>query len=73
MALYEIRTLMTRHRVSLISHGDFPGDLAAILAARSLLRRGEVFEVWRGEHLVYRIGAPLEYKAPRRKLRRNSK
>jgi len=70
MALYEIRTLMTRHRVSLISYGDFPGDLAAILAARSLLRRNEAFEVWRGTHLVYRIGAPLEYKAPRLKTRR---
>jgi len=60
MALYEIRTLLTRSRVSLISYGDFPSDLAAILAARSLLRRGEAFEVWRGEHLVYRIGAPAE-------------
>jgi len=72
MALYEIRTLMTRSRVSLISYGDFPGDLAAILAARSLLRKGEAFEVWRGEHLVYRICAPMEYRAPL-KVRRDSK
>jgi hypothetical protein len=70
MALYEIRTLMTRSRVSLISYGDFPSDLAAIMAARSLLRGGEAFEVWRGEHLVYRIGAPVEYKPPPPKPRR---
>ena len=73
MALYEIRTLMTRSRVSLISYGDFPSDMAAIMAARSLSRRNEAFEVWRGEHLVYRIGAPMEYKAPRVKLRRDKK
>ena len=54
MALYEIRTLKTRQRVSLISYGDFASDLAAILAARQLARRGEAFEVWRAEKLIYR-------------------
>jgi len=63
MALYEIRTLMTRRRVSLISYGDFPSDLAAILAARSLMRRGEALEVRRGEILVYRIGPAVEWNA----------
>ena len=61
MALYEIRTLMTRRRVSLISYGAFPSDLAAILAARSLMRRGEALEVWRGGTLVYRIGPAIEW------------
>jgi hypothetical protein len=61
MALYEIRTLITRHRTSLISFGDFPGDLAAILAARELMRRGETLEVWRGETLVYRIGPTVDW------------
>ena len=60
MALYEIRTLITRHRTSLISYADFPNDLSAILAARQLMRRSETMEVWRGETLVYRIGPPLE-------------
>ena len=36
MALYEIRTRIGRGRVSLISYGDFPNDLAAIPAAREL-------------------------------------
>ncbi|HUS10947.1 MAG TPA: hypothetical protein VMZ30_10810 [Pyrinomonadaceae bacterium] len=54
MALYEIRTLKTRHRISLISYGDFQSDLAAILAARTLIRSGEALEIWRGEVLVYR-------------------
>src|SRR6187399_694149 len=54
MALYEIRTLKTRHRVSLISYGEFASDIAALLAARQLMRRGEALEVWRGEKLIYR-------------------
>jgi hypothetical protein len=63
MALYEIRTLITPRRPSLISHGEFESDLHAILAARQLLRRKETLEVWRGPTLVYRIGAPQEHKA----------
>jgi hypothetical protein len=70
MALYEIRTLLTRSRVSLISYGDFPGDLAAILAARALLRRGEALEVWREGLLVYRVGPPVEWGAPSLRIRR---
>jgi hypothetical protein len=71
MALYEIRTLITRHRVSLVSYGDFAGDLAAILAARTLLRRGEALEVWRGEILVYRIGPAIDRNPLPLKVRRN--
>ena len=60
MALYEIRTLITRKRTSLISYGEFESDLNAILAARTLLRRGEALEIWRGPTLVYRSGLPQE-------------
>ena len=70
MALYEIRTLLTRSRVSLISYGDFPSDLAAILAARAFMRRGEALEVWRGGLLVYRVGPPVEWSATSLKIRR---
>lgn len=68
MALYEIRTLITRKRTSLISYGEFESDLVAILAARTLLRGGEALELWRGPTLVYRSGLPLELtvsKAPK--------
>jgi hypothetical protein len=64
MALYQIQTLITRHRVSLISYGDFPSDLAAILAARALLRQGEAMEIWRGQDLVYRMGPIAEWARP---------
>ena len=70
MALYEIRTLMTRRRVSLISYGDFPSDLAAILAARNLMRKGEALELWRGVFLVYRIGPAVDWNASPLKERR---
>lgn len=60
MALYEIRTRIGRGRASLISYGDFPNDLAAILAARELMRRGEAIDIWRGESLVYRTGPTIE-------------
>jgi hypothetical protein len=60
MNLYEIRTLITRRRTSLVSYGEFESDLHAILAARQLLRRDEALEVWRGQTLVYRTGAPLD-------------
>jgi len=56
MVLYEIRTLKSRHRTSLIAFGDFKNDLAAILAARGFLRRRETVEVWRGDVLVFRTG-----------------
>lgn len=64
MAFYEIRTMLTRHRTSLISFAELPGDLAAILAARKLLRMGETLEVWRGETLVYRTGPDLRWRGP---------
>ena len=60
MALYEIRTRIGRVRASLISYGDFPNDMAAILAARELMRRGEAIDIWRGESLVYRTGPTIE-------------
>ncbi|HUE66342.1 MAG TPA: hypothetical protein VMO78_18385 [Rhizomicrobium sp.] len=56
MALYEIRTLKTRHQTSLIAFGDFESDLSAILAARQLLRRRETVEVWHGDVLVFCTG-----------------
>jgi hypothetical protein len=56
MALYEIRTLKTQRRTSLIAFGDFKNDLAAILAARGFLRRRETVEVWRGDALIFRTG-----------------
>ena len=70
MALYEIRTLMTRQQISLISYGDFPSDLAAILAARTLIRSGEALEVRRGNILVYRLGPAKERSATSPKVRR---
>ena len=66
MTLYEIRTRIGRGRVSLISYGDFPNDLAAILAARELMRRGEAIEIWRGDSLVYRTGPAVELTRSRR-------
>ena len=54
MALYEIRTMLSRHRTSLVSYGEFASDLSAILGARDLLRAGETVEVWRGDVLVFR-------------------
>lgn len=65
MALYEIRTRIGRGRASLISYGDFPSDLAAILAARDLMRQGEAIDIWRGESLVYRTGPAAELTPPR--------
>jgi len=59
MAFYEIRTLITRQRTSLISFGEFPNDLTAMQAARALARRGETVEVWRGDVLVYRCVATV--------------
>jgi hypothetical protein len=64
MALYEIRTMLTQHRTSLISFGEFSSDLSAILAARELLRMGETLEVWRGETLVYRTGPNVRWGGP---------
>lgn len=56
MALYEIRTMLTQHRTSLVSYGDFPSDAAAILGATDMVRPGEFVEVMRGENLVYKSG-----------------
>jgi hypothetical protein len=63
MAFYEIRTLITRHRTSLVSLGEFPNDLSAILAARDLARNGETVEVWREATLVYRSGSAVRWNA----------
>jgi len=60
MALYEMQTLIATGRVSRISYGEFPNDIAAILAARTLVPKGTCLEVWRGTVLVYRFGPPLE-------------
>jgi hypothetical protein len=61
MAFYEIRTMLTQHRTSLISFGEFGSDLSAILTARELLRMGEALEVWRGEILIYRTGPNVNW------------
>jgi hypothetical protein len=39
-------------------------DLAAIMAARGLLRKGETVEVWREETLVYRTAPRMEHDEP---------
>jgi len=70
MALYEIRTMLTPSRASLISHGDFSSDFAAISTARALMRRGEGLDVWREGNLVYRIVPSVERNAPPLKIRR---
>ena len=56
MALYEICTMLSGHRVSLISYGNFASDTAAILAARQLMRPGETLQIKCGEELIYRTG-----------------
>ena len=64
MTLYEIRTFKSRRRTSLISMAHYAHDLAAILAARNLLRKGETVEVWREETLVYRTAPRSEHDEP---------
>ena len=54
MALYEIRTLKTHRRTSLLSRAEYPDDISAILAARDFVRKGETVEVWREDKLIYR-------------------
>jgi len=54
VALYEIRTLKTHRRTSLLSRVDYPDDVSAILAAREFVRKGETVEVWREDKLIYR-------------------
>ena len=70
MAFYEIRTLITRHRTSLVSLGEFPNDLSAILAARDLARTGETVEVWREATLVYRSGSAVNWDSAGSKKKR---
>ena len=64
MAFYEIRTLITRQRTSLVSLAEFADDLSAILAARDLARKDETIEVWRGATLVYRSGSVVNWTLP---------
>jgi hypothetical protein len=61
MAFYEIRTLITRQRTSLVSLAEFADDLSAIMAARDLARDGETVEVWRETTLVYRSGSAVRW------------
>lgn len=63
MTLYEIRTFKSR-RTSLISRAHYAHDVAAIMAARDLLRKGETVEVWREETLVYRTAPRMEHDEP---------
>ena len=64
MAFYEIRTLITRQRTSLVSLAEFADDLSAILAARDLARKDETIEVWRETTLVYRSGSVVNWSLP---------
>lgn len=61
MAFYEIRTLITLQRTSLVSLAEFANDLCAILAARDMAREGETIEVWRETTLVYRSGSAVRW------------
>ena len=66
MTLYYIQTMISPRRTSLITMAAFTCDVAAIAAARQLLRRGEAVEVWRGEALVYRCaGNAVQIDLPR--------
>ena len=55
--LYEFRTLKDRTHASLIMLAGCDNDIEAILIAQEFLRKGEGLEVWRGDHLVYRLAA----------------
>jgi hypothetical protein len=65
VAVYEIRTLKSRLRTSLIAMVDCASDLAAIVAARELHRKGEAIEVWREGTLVYRTTSRMEHSEPK--------
>lgn len=71
MAVYEIRTLKSRHCTSLIAMVDCESDLAAIVAARELHRKDEAIEVWREGTLVYRTASRMEHSESRQKHRRS--
>lgn len=71
MAVYEIRTLKSRHRTSLIAMVDCENDLAAIVAAREFHRKDEAIEVWREGTLVYRTASRMEHGELRPKHRRS--
>jgi hypothetical protein len=66
MNFYHIQTMISPRRASLITMAAYTNDVAAIGAARQLLRQGEAVEVWRGETLVYRCaGNALQIDLPR--------
>ena len=66
MNFYYIQTMITPRRTSLITMAAYACDVAAISAARQLLRQGEAVEVWRGETLVYRhAGTAVQIDLPR--------
>ena len=53
MQHYESRIINPSGVVVLIAHGSHLSDSAAVRAARSLCRDGELAEVWRGDYCVY--------------------
>jgi len=59
---YEIRTFERRRRSSLIMFALCQNDLMAILLARDFTRGQQAVEVWRDEHLVYRVAPRAEYR-----------
>jgi hypothetical protein len=67
VAVYEIRTLKSRRRTSMIAMVDCANDLEAIMRARELHRKGEAIEVWREGTLVYRTTSRMEHNEPRPK------
>ena len=62
MYSYEIRTFERKWRSSLIMFAQCPNDLAAIMVARNVTRKGQAVEVWRGDRLIYRVGLRSEDK-----------
>ena len=64
MFSYEIRTFERRRRSSLIMFALCENDLMAILLARDFTRGQQAVEVWRDEHLVYRVAPRAEYRRP---------
>jgi hypothetical protein len=61
VAAYEIRTLTSRARTSLIGVAEYPNDVVAIVAARKLMRTGETIEIWRDGKLIYRVAPRGKY------------
>ena len=60
MAIYEIRTVTSLRRASLLMMAEYANDVNAIIAAREYLRSGETIEVWRDGTLIYRTAPRIK-------------